>query len=153
MLKNSISLDTTGQNFYRDDKKHGSISLGYTTYSWWSEKEIETFRHGLVFHTSSEDDGGFAVRDDCNKTTALIYNNSSKALSLSNVYYISTKKGFGLDIIQKVICDFWGNVGNNWTYMFNYYYAGVLVNSSSSYPTGYAVRSTGKNGAIEWYYS
>lgn len=74
-------------------------------------------------------------------------------LSLSNVYYISTKKGFSLDVIQKVICDFWGSLGNNWIYMFNYYYAGILVNTSGSYPTGYTVRSTGKNGAIEWYYS
>lgn len=146
-------MDTTGQNFYRDGKKHGAIGLGYTTYSWRDEEEVETFQHGLVFHTSSEDDGGFAIRDDCNKTTTLTYDNSGERLSLSNVYYISTKRGFSYDIIQKVICNFWGNVGNNWTYTYNWYYAGVFVNNSSSVPTGYREIASTHNEGIMWSYS
>ena len=154
ILKNSISLDNDGLNFYRDDNRHGSIGLGYTTYSWWSQKEEKTFEHGLVFHTSSANDGGFAIRDDYNNLTTLTYNNNSKKLSLSNVYYISTKKGFSLDVIQKVICDLWGMAGSSWTYTFNYYYAGVLVMNSGSEPVGYSVYSTGQTGrTVMWYYS
>lgn len=153
ILKNSISLDNDGLNFYRDNNKHGSIGLGYTTYSWWNQKEEKTFEHGLVFHTSSANDGGFAIRDDYNKLTTLAYNNGSKSLSLSNVFYISTKKGFSLDVIQKVICDFWGDIGNNWTYMYNYYYAGVFIGCSGSSPTGYNVYSSRSGRDFMWYYS